>query len=239
MAAGSPWPNAKEYLNAVRKPLLSLSRYPDETLLCDIYNVPGLHCKTGVTAKLIKEIERSFSGNEETGEGTKFVDKFLDENSVHRTEYQGSHSFEGNHARKLLRIIGRMRHEVDHLESKSADKERIMKIIGTLEAFDEVVVTCFSKQLIGDYKAAIAAFSKAYMELHKVYKVTVPVKAHLIMAHVVPQIERRHPGYGIGVVTEQAFESAHHSFSVEWAKTKINSITHPDYPQALLDCVVR
>ena len=225
----------------MREPLLSLARYPDETLLCDIYNVPGLHCKTGVTAKLIKEIEQSFSGNEETGKGTKFVDKFLDENknSVHRTEYQGSHSFEGNHARKLLRIIGRMRHEVDHLESENANKERIMKIISTLEAFDEVVVACFSKQLIGDYKAAIAAFSEAYMELHEVYKVTVPVKAHLIMDHVVPQIERRHPGYGIGVVTEQAFESAHHSFSVEWAKTKINSITHPDYPQALLDCVVR
>ena len=167
------------------------------------------------------------------------MDKFLDENSVHRTEYQGSHSFEGNHARKLLRIIGRMRHEVDHLESENANKERIEKIIGTLEAFDEVVVTCFSKQLIGDYKAAIAAFSEAYMELHEVYKVTVPVKAHLIMDHIVPQIERRHPGYGIGVVTEQAFESAHHSFSVEWEKTKINSISHPDYPQALLDCVVR
>ena len=223
----------------MREPLLSLARYPDETLLCDIYNVPGLHCKTGVTAKLIKEIERSFSDNEVTGEGTKFVDKFLDENNVHRTEYQGSHSFEGNHARKLLKIIDKMRQEVDNLESESADKERIMKIISTLKAFDGVVFACFSKQLIGDYKAAIVTFSEAYMELHKVYKVTVPVKAHLIMAHVVPQIERRHPGYGIGVVTEQAFESAHHSFSVEWEKTKINSITHPDYPQALLDCVVR
>ena len=187
----------------------------------------------------MKEIERSFSGNEETGEGTKFVDKFLDNNNVHRTEYQGSHSFEGNHARKLLRIIGRMRHEVDFLESEGADKERIRKIIGTLETFDEVVVTCFSKQLIGDYKAAIVAFSKAYMELHKVYKVTVPVKAHLVMHHIIPQIERRHPGFGIGVVTEQAFESAHHSFKMEWEKTKITNINHPDYPQALLDCVVR
>ena len=124
-------------------------------------------------------------------------------------------------------------------ESKSADKESIMKIISTLEAFDGVVFACFFKQMIGDYKAAIMAFSKAYMELHEVYKVTVPVKAHLIMDNVVPQIKRRHPGYGIGVVTEQAFETAHHSFSVEWAKTKIISITHPDYPQALLNCVVR
>ena len=59
------------------------------------------------------------------------------------------------------------------------------------------------------------------------------------MDHIVPQIERRHPGYGIVVVTEQALESAQHSFSVEWSKTKINSISYPDYPQALLDCVVR
>ena len=176
-ADGCPYPNAKEYRNVVRKPLLSLARFPDETLLCDIYNVPGLHCKTGIAGKLTKEIEKSFPDNETTGEGTKFVDKFLADNSIHRAEYQGSHSFEGNHARKLLRVIGRMRHEVDFLESESADKERIRKIIATLEAFDEVVVTCFSKQLIGDYKAAIRAFSEAYMELHKVYKVTVPVKA--------------------------------------------------------------
>ena len=238
-ADGSPFPNAKEYGNVVRKPLLSLARFPDDTLLSDIYNVPGLHCKTGITGKLVKEIEKSFPDNETTGEGTKFVDEFLDGNNIHRAEYQGSHSFEGNHARKLLRIIGRMRHEVDFLESEGVNKERIMKIISTLEAFDEVVVACFSKQLIGDYKAAIAAFSKAYMELHKVYKVTVPVKAHLVMHHIVPQIERRHPGNGIGVVTEQAFESAHHSFKMEWEKTKITNINHPDYPKALLDCVVR
>ena len=238
-ADGSPYANAKEYLNTVRKPLLSLARFPDDTLLCDIYNVPGLHCKTGITGKLVKEIEKSFLDNEATGEGTKFVNEFLDENNVRRAEYQGSHSFEGNHARKLLRIIGRMRHEVDFLESENADKERIFKIISTLEAFDEVVVACFSKQLIGDYKEAITAFSKAYMELHKVYRVTVPVKAHLVMDHIVPQIERRHPGHGIGVVTEQAFESAHHSFKTEWEKTKITNINHPDYPQALLDCVVR
>ena len=59
------------------------------------------------------------------------------------------------------------------------------------------------------------------------------------MDHIVPQIERRHLGYGIGVVTEQALESAQYSFSVEWSRTKINSISYPDYPQALLDCVVR
>ena len=224
----------------VREPLLSLARYPDDTLLCDIYNVPGLHCMTGITAKLITEIEKSFPNNKETKEGTKFVDEFLDDNHVNRTEYQGSHSFEGNHARELLKVIGRMRHNVEVLESKKgADKEKIMKIIATLEAFNDVVFACFSKQLMSDYEAAIAAFTKAYMELHKAYKVSVPVKAHLVMSHIIPQIKRRHPGFGIGVVTEQAFESAHHSFKVEWAKTKVKDISNKNYPQALLDCVLR
>ena len=117
-AAGCPHAKAKEFLNVVREPLLSLARFPDNTLLCDIYNVPGLHCMTGIAAKLIKEIEKSFANNKETKEGTKFVDEFLAKNYVNRTEYQGSHSFEGNHARKLLEIIGRMRHEVEFLESK-------------------------------------------------------------------------------------------------------------------------
>ena len=58
--------------------------------------------------------------------------------NVHRAVYQG---FEGNPAHKLLRIIDQMRHRVDFLESESEDKERIMKIISTLEAFDVVVFT--------------------------------------------------------------------------------------------------
>ena len=195
---------------------------------------------TGICGKLLKEVEKCFPNNKETREGEKFVDEFLDANYVNRAEYQGSHSFEGNHARELLKIIGRMRHDVEVLESKKgADKEKILKIISTLEAFDGVVFACFSKQLIGDYEEAIATFSTAYRELHEAYKVSVPVKAHLVMDHIIPQIKRRHPGYGIGVMTEQAFESAHHAFKMEWAKTKVKDIDSKAYHQALLDCVVR
>ena len=49
-------------MNVVREPLLSLARYPDDTLLCDIYNVPDLHCMTGICGKLIKEVERDSRG---------------------------------------------------------------------------------------------------------------------------------------------------------------------------------
>ena len=55
--------------------MLCASRY---SLSCplDIYNVPSLHCKTGITGKLINEIEKSFPDNEVTSEGTKFVDNW-------------------------------------------------------------------------------------------------------------------------------------------------------------------
>ena len=56
-AAGRPLAKAKEFLNVINAPLLS---YPDETKLSDIYDIPGLHCMTGIVAKLIKEIEKSF-----------------------------------------------------------------------------------------------------------------------------------------------------------------------------------
>ena len=165
-------PKAKEFLNVVNAPLLS---YPDWTLLSDIYDIPGLHCMTGIIAKLIGEIEKSFSDNEETREGTAFVDSFLEANNIHRTVYQGSHSFEGNHGRQLLKVINRMK-------------------LDTIQAFDLVVESCFSKELIGDYEGAIRSFSKLYMDLHSNFGVTVTVKAHLVMAHIIPQINKRHPG---------------------------------------------
>ena len=227
---------AKEFLNVVNPPLLS---YPDWALLSDIYDIPGLHCMTGIVAKLIGEIEKSFANTEETTEGKAFVDSFLEANNIHRTVYQGSHSFEGNHGRQLLRVINRMRLDVENLsEETDVDKLRIMRIIDTIQAFDWVVESCFSKELIGDYKGAIKSFSKLYTDLHNNFGVSVTVKLHLVMAHLIPQIKKRHPGYGIGVLTEQSFESAHHEFKLEWQKTKL-AMDHSGYPKALLDCVVR
>ena len=194
---------------------------------------------TGIVAKLIKEIEKSFDCCEENCEGTSFVNDFLGDNNIHRTEYQGSHSFEGNHARELLKVIDKMRIEVEKLDVDiEVNKQRIMRIIDTIMAFDRVVTACFSKELVGDYVGAIKEFSDLYMDLHDNFNVSVTVKVHLVMKHVIPQIHKRHPGFGIGVLTEQSFESAHHEFKMEWQKTKL-AMNHPKYPEALLDCIVR
>lgn len=191
---------------------------------------------TGVLGKLIDEMEKSFPDNKDTAEGTEFVNKFLKENNIHRTEYQGSHSFEGNHARKLLSVISTMRPAVQQLSGEH--KHKILRIISVLEAFDEVVASCFSVHLVGDYEKKIEVFSELYTALHKDFKVTVTSKVHLVMSHVIKQIKMRHPGYGIGAMTEQAFESAHHQLKLEWGKTKVDP-SHSDYAQAHLDAIVR
>ena len=233
LAAGCPLARAKEFLNVVHPPLLT---QPDDKLLADVFNVPGLHCMTGVVGKLIDEIEKSFPDNKNSRAGTSFVDQFLRDNNIHRAEYQGSHSFEGNHARKLLRDITKMRTEAQKLSEET--KKRILMIISTLEAFNSVVESCFGVNLEGDYKEAIRNFSDLYLTLHKTFKVSITVKVHIVMEHVLQQIERKHPGFGIGSMTEQAFESAHHEFKLEWLKAKVD-MSHPDYGQRLFDTVVR
>ena len=107
-----------------------------------------------------------------------------------------------------------------------------------MESFDKVVASCFSEHLVGDYEGKIEVFTKLYMSLNKDYKVSVTSKAHLVMSHVINQINTRHPSYGIGAMTEQSFKSCHHAFKVEWLKTKVDS-DHSDYSQRHLDAVVR
>ena len=116
-AAGRPRKDAKDFQNVVNKTLFT---HADHVKVSSVANVPGLHAMTGISGKLTDEIEKSFPDNKETHEGTDFVNKFLKQHNIHRAEYQGSHSFEGNHARKLLRVAHEMRPAVEQL---SGDQE--------------------------------------------------------------------------------------------------------------------
>ena len=122
--------------------LSSVFTHADHVKVSSVANVPGLHAMTGISGKLTDEIEKSFPDNKETHEGTDFVNKFLKQHNIHRAEYQGSHSFEGNHARKLLRVAHEMRPAVEQL-SGDHDIDRILRIISVMEAFDEVVESFF------------------------------------------------------------------------------------------------
>lgn len=223
-ADGCPHADQKEYGNFTRPPLLTGD---DSVLLLILLSLPGLHLMTGVTGRLVAEIEETLGDT-----GRNFVDKFLKEISVHRSEYHGLYSFEGNQARKLLKKIGGLMDSARRLPRKT--KSRIKEIIGVMEAFDLVVERCFGIHLNGDYEEAIRDFSVKYRALN----IPVIPKVHLVEDHVVQSIQMKHPDLGMGAYTEQSFESCHHDFTVEWERTKVD-IDHPDVGPVLLDAVVR
>ena len=219
--------NAQHYTNVVNRPLIIGD---DDTLLIDKINIPGLHVMTGNTAKLLAEMEKTFPDQEE---GKNFVDKFLATMNVHRAEYQGSHSFEGNQARKLLRRIALLRPAAEKLPAGL--REKVLQFIETMEAFNEVVVACFGMFIEGDHVKAIKHYSKLYRSLG----ISIPPKVHVVEAHLATFLARKNtPGFGLAAWTEQAFESCHHDFKVEWEKFSV-SPDHPEYEQRLLEAVIR
>ena len=227
---GSPKALAQNYTNVVNPPLITGD---DDMLLLDVINIPGLHVMTGNVGKLVGELEKTFPDKEE---GRQFVSKFLATINVERAEYQGSHSFEGNHARKLLRRISLLQPAAQKLPIELRDK--VMKFISTLQAFNKVVVACFGKTIEGDHEEAIREYSRLYRALG----ISIPPKVHTVEAHVVTYLARRNAAggtsLGLGAWTEQAFESCHHDFRVEWEKVSV-SPDHPEYEMRLLEAVIR
>ena len=73
-----------------------------EDLVLDLLIPPELHCMTGVAGKLLKEMERGCFQSRK--DGKKFVNTFLKANNIQKCVYQGSESFEGNQAQKLLKV---------------------------------------------------------------------------------------------------------------------------------------
>ena len=62
--------------------------------------MPELNLKTGTVGKLIKEMERKIFPNYE--EEKDFMDQWLKDEDIRRRIYQGSASFDGNQAEKIL-----------------------------------------------------------------------------------------------------------------------------------------
>ena len=144
--------SAKMYQNVVNRPLLIGE---DEVKTLEILNPPQLHLMTGVLGKLIKEMEKH------TGE--KFVSRFLRQEDISRCVYQGSRSFEGNQARKLLKSVDKLEREVKSLNIETLIQ--VLPYVETLRSFDKVVSSCFAQNLDPDYNTAIQTFSTQYRSL--------------------------------------------------------------------------
>ena len=104
---GSKKNEAKRFQNVVNPPLLS--GY-DSVKTLERLNISELHCMTGATGKLVSEMERC--GFESREEGEKFINDFLKREDISKCIYQGSNSFEGNQAQKLLQYVDPLERDV-------------------------------------------------------------------------------------------------------------------------------
>ena len=100
---------------------------------------------------------------------------------------------------------------------------------------------CFGMELLPGYHKAIDNFSALY---RKICKGKIPVKVHILEAHVVDFLERQaglgYAGKGLGWWSEQASESVHSDWKKLWEGGKyVRGLYHPDYPQQLMRCGVK
>ena len=116
---------------------------------------------TGVIGKLIMEMERK--AFEDKGEGEAFMTEFLREEDISRCVYQGSRSFEGNQARKLLKNVDKLERLVMRLDMEVTIEA--LPFTQTLRLFEKVVTACFGQTLDPGYKDNIDAFARQYRSL--------------------------------------------------------------------------
>ena len=108
------------------------------------------------------------------------------------------------------------------------------QFVETLRKFDEIVTACFGQTLDPKYEEHIAAFS----ELYKGLNISVTPKVHVIEKHVAQFLKQKGEVSGLVFWSEQAMESSHHDFKLEWEMVKV-SPNHEEYGDKLFNTVVR
>ena len=77
--------------------------------------------------------------------------------------YQGSNSFEGNKAKKLLQCVDSLERDGKMFDFIIATKA--LPFVETLRQLNKVVTSCFGQTLDCEYENHINAFSKKYRSL--------------------------------------------------------------------------
>ena len=86
------------------------------------------------------------------------------------------------------------------------------------------------------YEERIKKFSQTYQKLENR---SITPKIHIVQHHVIDFLKRKGEEYGLGQWSEQAFEAVHSDMKKEWDKVKICDKNQLNFPQRLLDFVVR
>lgn len=208
--SGSKKKDTKRFKSCIHQPIFQDSE--NEIILYKL-PPPELHLMLGavnsITNNMLQEVEST-------------ANDFFRKCNVHREVRRGCTGFDGNSCRNILKKIDELR--------KSPDI-RCLKYVRVLKDLDNVVKDCFGKELKPSYKASISQFKKSYLDLD----ISVTPKIHAIFFHVPKFCETMN--VGLGVYSEQAFESVHHDFNVTWAKYKVK-LSHPNYDVRLLQSIV-
>ena len=220
MEAGGQLKNQKNFSNCVHPALLS---GPDECTVLELLNFPELHCMTGVTGKILTEMQKVLGD-----EKKQWLEQFMKVNNIQWCAYQPG-TLEGNQARKLLKLAGKM-----HQESKELQLLSAVPFCRTLVRFNAVVTACFGQTLDMDYRNIIQQFSESY----RLLQISVTPKVHCVEVHLAEFLELKGLVAGAGAWSEQAFESAHHAYEQEWKLTKVGP-DHAKYGEQVYNAIVR
>ena len=116
--------------------------------------------------------------------------------------------------------------------------EKALPYIECLEAFSEVVDSCFGMQLKNNYEDSINKFKSLYLEL----PISVTPKVHCIFFHVSEYLKiiNKDGGsnFGLGYMSEQAFESVHSNLKKKWENGIKVSAQNRNYGQRLRNFIV-
>ena len=169
---GSNLKKAMKHHNVVNPPLVTGK--DDQKILGDLFFFPEHHVFTGIVGKLVKEMEKRLFKTSE--EGKAFMNNWMETPGINvsRTVYQGSASFIGNMAQRLLK-------KVDHLQIKlqqhvAVDKMELADLyIKAFKEFDAVVSSCFGQTLTPGYSDLIKQFMVTYRSL----SISIPLKVFI------------------------------------------------------------
>ena len=226
---GSKKKNSKLYQNVINQPLLNGK--PSQKVI-ELLNPPELHCLTGVVGKLMFAIE--MFGFLEKDDGQECVNNFLLQENIKKCVYQGSQSYEGNQARKILDKIESLENLLNLQDQEKLNIEFVFKSIDCLKLFRKVVISCFGQLIEGNFEMYIEEFGKSYRSLG----ISVTLKVHIVERHIVPFLKMKGNVRGLGFWSEQAMEAAHSKFRKEWENTKVHE-NHSNFGEKLFKTVLR
>ena len=115
----------------------------------------------------------------------------------------------------------------------------LLECVAAFKALNRVVESCFGKKLSPNYERHIFEFRHAFLALG--VSVTPKPKTHILFRHITDFLKHvgssgDGPVAGLGVFSEQAFESVHHDFAQTLQHYSVSS-SNDKFGQKLLRAV--